>query len=192
MKIQVFINNGNFSVLCLPSLILYFFSFRTSRIFFFFWSSIDLKISFLCLYPSVWLYDKILPDFLYLLFQLIYSPFNYVQSTYQPIHYYFILIRLFCFLDYIFAFQQCLFLSHLVQLLCCSRTFRETNSLRRTMQIVECSLLHQQVQGSLLLAKDPNQFLWKPYIPYVYVPKPISPNSLKLVWTKEKERYNQS
>ena len=40
---------------------------------------------------------------------------------------------------------------------------------------------------SLLLAKDPNQFLWKPYIPWVYVPKPTSPNSLKLAWTKEKQ-----
>ena len=40
---------------------------------------------------------------------------------------------------------------------------------------------------SLLLTKDPNQFLWKPYIPQVYKPKPTSPNSLKLVWTKEKK-----
>ena len=30
---------------------------------------------------------------------------------------------------------------------CCSHMFQETNSLRRTMQIVECSLLHQRVQG---------------------------------------------
>ena len=30
---------------------------------------------------------------------------------------------------------------------CCSHAFRETNSLRRTMQIVECSLLHQWAQG---------------------------------------------
>ena len=32
---------------------------------------------------------------------------------------------------------------------CCSHMFRETNSLRRTMQIVECSLLHQQAQDPL-------------------------------------------
>ena len=32
-------------------------------------------------------------------------------------------------------------------LCCCSHTFRETNSLGRTMQIVECSLLHPQAQG---------------------------------------------
>ena len=30
---------------------------------------------------------------------------------------------------------------------CCSHAFWETNSLRRTMQIVECSLLHWWVQG---------------------------------------------
>ena len=29
----------------------------------------------------------------------------------------------------------------------CSHAFRETNSLRRTMQIVECSLLHWRAQG---------------------------------------------
>ena len=30
---------------------------------------------------------------------------------------------------------------------CCSHEFRETNSPRRTMQIVECSLSHQWAQG---------------------------------------------
>ena len=30
---------------------------------------------------------------------------------------------------------------------CCSHAFQETNSLRSTMQIVECSLLHRQAQG---------------------------------------------
>ena len=30
---------------------------------------------------------------------------------------------------------------------CCSSKFQETNSLRRTMQIVECRLLHRQAQG---------------------------------------------
>ena len=33
------------------------------------------------------------------------------------------------------------------QWLCCSHAFRETNSLRRTMQIAECSLLHWRAQG---------------------------------------------
>ena len=52
----------------------------------------------------------------------------------------------------------------LISWLCCSHAFRETNSLRRTMQIVECSLLHFPApRQSLLLAKDPDQFLWKPY-----------------------------
>ena len=32
---------------------------------------------------------------------------------------------------------------------CCSHAFRETNALRRTMQIVECSLLHRQAQGRI-------------------------------------------
>ena len=30
---------------------------------------------------------------------------------------------------------------------CCSHRFQDTNSLRRTMQIVECSLLHRQAEG---------------------------------------------
>ena len=33
------------------------------------------------------------------------------------------------------------------QSFCCSHVFPETNSLRRTMQIVECSLLHRRAQG---------------------------------------------
>ena len=33
---------------------------------------------------------------------------------------------------------------------------------------------------SLLLAKDPDQHLWKPFIPHVYMSKPTTPNSLKL------------
>ena len=35
----------------------------------------------------------------------------------------------------------------LLLLYCYSHAFRETNSLRRTMQIVECSLLHRRAQG---------------------------------------------
>ena len=31
--------------------------------------------------------------------------------------------------------------------MCCSHMFREINSFRRTMQIVECSLLHRRAQG---------------------------------------------
>ena len=61
---------------------------------------------------------------------------------------------------------------------CCSHAFWETNSLRRTMQIVKCSLLHRWAQGSLLLAKD--QHLWKSFIPHVHVSNPTTPNSLRL------------
>ena len=35
----------------------------------------------------------------------------------------------------------------LAQTHCCSNMFQETNLLRRTMQIVKCSLLHQRAQG---------------------------------------------
>jgi len=43
---------------------------------------------------------------------------------------------------------------------CCSYTFQETNSLRRTIQIAECSLLHWRAQGKVSsLAKDPDQHL---------------------------------
>ena len=34
-----------------------------------------------------------------------------------------------------------------LRLVCCSHVFQEINSLRRTMQIVECSLLHRWAQG---------------------------------------------
>ena len=44
-------------------------------------------------------------------------------------------------------------------LICRSHVFQEINSLRRTVQIVECSLLHWQAHGSLLLAKGSDQFL---------------------------------
>ena len=40
-----------------------------------------------------------------------------------------------------------------------------------------------------LLAKDPDQVLWKSYIPYVYMPKPKFPETSL---NKGKERYNQS
>jgi len=66
---------------------------------------------------------------------------------------------------------------------CCSQTPRETNSLRRTVQIVECSLLHQQVQGRVSsLARDPDHFLCLPFIPSVYVPKPTFPVFSSLLW----------
>ena len=57
------------------------------------------------------------------------------------------------------------------------------------MQIVECSLLHRRAQGSLLLAKGPDQHLWKAFIPHVYVYEPTSPNSLDLQ-RKGKYKHN--
>jgi len=64
---------------------------------------------------------------------------------------------------------------------CCSQTPQEANSLRRTTQIVKCSLLHRRVQSSFLLARDSNQILWQPFISKVYVPKPTSPNFSSLL-----------
>ena len=52
------------------------------------------------------------------------------------------------------------------------------------MQIVECSSLHQRAQGSLLLAKDLDQHLWKSFIPHVYVSKPTT----QIPWDLHKQR----
>ena len=50
--------------------------------------------------------------------------------------------------------------------ICCTHMFWETNSLRSTMQIVECSLYTLVgPRQSLLLARDPDQYLWAAYIP---------------------------
>ena len=68
---------------------------------------------------------------------------------------------------------------------CCSLAFWETNSLRRTMQIVEWSLLHRRAQGRVL-AKDPNQHLWKSFTPHVRVPPQIPWDLHKL----RKGKYN--
>ena len=71
-----------------------------------------------------------------------------------------------------------------------SHAFRETNSLR-TIQIVECSLLHRRAREmqSLLLAKDPDQHLWKSFIPHVYVSKPTTP----IPWClQRKGEYNHN
>ena len=48
-----------------------------------------------------------------------------------------------------FLVIQCLKIRLAIQgtMFCCSHAFRETNSLRRTMQIVELSLLRQRAQG---------------------------------------------
>ena len=63
--------------------------------------------------------------------------------------------------------------------------FRETNSLRKTMQMMECSLLHPWAEAESPLSPGPQPVFVKTfYIPSVYVLKPTSPNSLKLVWTR--------
>ena len=65
---------------------------------------------------------------------------------------------------------------------CCSHAFQETNSLRRTIQIVECSLLHRRTQGRVSSWRRTQTSFCKNLVyPKVYVPKPTSPNSLKLV-----------
>ena len=95
--------------------------------------------------------------------------------------------------------QQLLFLESLatailtgVMQYCCSHVFRETNSLRRTMQTVECSLLHWWTQGKVSSQpRTPHIFVKALYILSVcaqtHIPK-FSETSLN----KEKERYNQS
>ena len=37
----------------------------------------------------------------------------------------------------------------------CSHAFQETNALGRTVQMVECSLLHRQAQGRVSLSQGP-------------------------------------
>ena len=60
------------------------------------------------------------------------------------------------------------------------------------MQIVECSLLHQRVQGSLFWAKDP----WPVSVKTLYILSvPAQTHLSKFPETslkKGKERYNQS
>ena len=73
----------------------------------------------------------------------------------------------------------------------CSHAFRETNSLRRTMQIVECSLLHRWVQGSLLLAKDPDQFFVKTLYTLSVRAQTHLSKFPETSLNKGKERYNQ-
>ena len=139
-----------------------------SLFFFYFWNvSWNLSYFLLCFawstlpHPSDLTLDNISTGReSHLLTTLPLIPYTY-QILFKSLSYIifkFILVIAFTMLHY-----NCLF--YLDTSLCCSHVFWETNSLRRTMQIVECSLLYRQTQGSLLLAKDPNQFLWKPYIP---------------------------
>jgi len=51
---------------------------------------------------------------------------------------------------------------------CCSHVFWETNSQKDNADSVVQFITQAGSRQSLLLAKHPDQFLWKPYIPYVY------------------------
>ena len=60
---------------------------------------------------------------------------------------------------------------------------RKQNSLRRTVWMVERSLLYRRVPGRVSsLAKDPGWSLWQPFIPEVYMTKSTSPNFSSLLW----------
>ena len=59
------------------------------------------------------------------------------------------------------------------QLSCYSHAFRETNSLRRTMQIVECSLLHRRAQGRVSSSpRTPTHFCENLIYPKCICPNP--------------------
>ena len=70
---------------------------------------------------------------------------------------------------------------------CCSRVFWETNSLRRAMQTVECGLLHRRPKAESPLSLGPRPVFLKTLYNLSVRAKPTSPNSLKLVWTKEEK-----
>ena len=85
----------------------------------------------------------------------------------------------------------CLFIGKQI-LYCCSHAFWETNSLRRTMQIVECSLLHRRAQGRVssqpwTLTNFPENLIY----PKCTCPNP-PPQFPETSLNKGKERYNQS
>ena len=66
---------------------------------------------------------------------------------------------------------------------CCSQRLQETNSLRRTVWIVKCSLLHWWVQDRVSsLVRDPDRLFVKILYTLSALLKPTSPNSLNLAW----------
>ena len=65
---------------------------------------------------------------------------------------------------------------------CYSHASQETNSLRRTMQVVEGSLLHRQAQGRVSLSQGPRPTFVKILYTLSVLLKPTSPNSLNLAW----------
>ena len=63
-----------------------------------------------------------------------------------------------------------------------SQSPRETNSLRRTAQIVECTLLHRRLKQSLLFSQGPRPTFVKTLYTLSVLLKPTPPNSLNLPW----------
>ena len=75
---------------------------------------------------------------------------------------------------------------------CCSYAFQETNSLRRTMQIVECSLLHGRPNAEAPLSQGP----WPAFVKTLYIlsvrTQTHLPKFPETSLNKGKERYTQS
>ena len=65
---------------------------------------------------------------------------------------------------------------------CFGQTLQETDSLRRTAWIAECSLWHQRVRGSFLLSQGPRPTFVKTLYTLSVLIKPTSPGSLSLTW----------
>jgi len=70
--------------------------------------------------------------------------------------------------------------------------FRETNSLRRTMQIVECRLLHQRPKAESPLSQGPQPVFVKTLYTLSVRAQTHLPEFLETSLDKVKERYDQS
>ena len=75
---------------------------------------------------------------------------------------------------------------------CCSHTFWETNSFRRTMRIVECSLLHRQAQGRVCFSQGPQPVFVKTLYTLSVHAQTHLPKFPETSLNKGRERYNQS
>ena len=72
---------------------------------------------------------------------------------------------------------------------CCSHAFRETNSLRRTMQIVEWGLLHRQAQGRV--SSQPRTLT--SFCKNVIYSKPTCPNlPPQIPWNQSEQRKKKN
>ena len=70
---------------------------------------------------------------------------------------------------------------------CCSQAFRGTNSLRRIMQLWSAVYYTSGPKAESPLSLGPRPVFLKTLYTLSVHAKPTSPNSLKLVWTKEKK-----